>query len=412
MQAVELELDAGRVADLDLYGEVKQWPYPHYAACATTDPFFILSNGHRQLVCTRYEDTRMVLQDYARFTSTKQPYPGTEGFYYFNSMPVVTDSDPPIHSRRRRLLAPAFSPRALKMLEARIGETVDRVLDAAESKGARIDAVHDIGEPMGTTTLLGHVCGIDEEDWPLFTGLMAAQRNAFSGLAKDGKSSDDYQGAWERARQYCERIIEDRRARPREDDLVTALVNMRDVDGSITTDELFATLFILYAAGIGGLINYPAWTLWRLGRHADQMELLRKEPALLEGALAESLRTDPSSYASIRYAVDDCEIAGVRVEKGMPIHTLSASGNFDPARFPDPLVWDIRRGTDWKALTSFGHGVHACIGNGLARMMTRITMGKTIERFPRLRLADPDFRPQVVGVLKQRAPSSVPLLVD
>ena len=407
-----LGLSGDRVADVDLYGAVKLWPYEHYAAWAEADPFYILSNGHRQVVCARYEDTRTVLQDYARFTSTKQPYPGTQGFYFFNSMPTGTDSDPPEHSRRRRLMAPAFSPRALKALEAKIIKTVDDVLDAAQAKGAAIDAVDDIGTPIAVRTLLGHVCNLDEQDWSIFTGLVDAQRAAFNVLSGDTNAKQAYEAAWETTRAFCDRIIADRRVHPREDDLVTTLVNSHDVDGKITTEEMFATLFILYAAGIGGLTVFPAWTLWRLGRHHDQMALLRANPDLLEGAMSESLRTDPSSYASIRYAVEDCTISGIDVQKGMPVHTLSASGNFDATRFPDPLKWDITRGTDWRALTSFGHGVHQCIGNGLVRMTTRITLAKTLERFPNLRLADPDFRPEVVGVLKQRAPKSIPLLVD
>ena len=85
MQNADLNLEKDRVADVDLYGSVKLWPYEYYARWAQEDPFYIISNGHRQVVCARYEDTRDVLQDYARFTSTKQPYPGTEGFYFFNS---------------------------------------------------------------------------------------------------------------------------------------------------------------------------------------------------------------------------------------------------------------------------------------------------------------------------------------
>ncbi len=412
MSTENMTLDKDRVADVDLYGSVKRWPYEYYAKWAQEDPFYIMSDGHRQVVCARYEDTREVLLDYARFTSTKQPYPGTQGFYFFNSMPTVTDSDPPEHSRRRRLMAPPFSPRSLKALEAKISQTVDQVLDLAESKGAAIDAVDDIGTPIAVRTLLGHVCNLDEPDWAIFTGLVDAQRGAFNVLSGDDRAKQAYEAAWEATRQFCDRIITDRRAHPREDDLVTTLVSTHDVDGKITTEEMFATLFILYAAGIGGLTVYPAWTLWRLGRHPDQMALLMDDRTLLDGALTESLRTDPSSYASVRYAVQDCEISGVAVKKGMPVHTLSASGNFDPARFPDPLKWDITRNTDWRSLTSFGHGVHQCIGNGLVRMTTRITLTKTLERFPTLRLADPAFQPQVVGVLKQRAPKSIPLLVD
>jgi cytochrome P450 len=96
----------------------------------------------------------------------------------------------------------------------------------------------------------------------------------------------------------------------------------------------------------------------------------------------------------------------------MPIHTLSASGNYDPSLFEDPLRFDITRATDWRNLTSFGHGVHHCIGNALARLTGRAAIERTIERFPSLRLVDPEILPEIIGVPKQRAPKSIPVRID
>jgi cytochrome P450 len=96
----------------------------------------------------------------------------------------------------------------------------------------------------------------------------------------------------------------------------------------------------------------------------------------------------------------------------MPVHTLSAGGNYDPVRFPDPLRFDITRPTDWLTLTSFGHGVHHCIGNAVARMGARITVAKTVQRFPRLRLEDPDGLPAIEGVIKQRSALSIPVFAS
>jgi cytochrome P450 len=406
--AETVTIDPSRILDIDLYGEVKRDPYDFYIEHADQPPFYILVEGHPQLVCTRLADTRAVLEDYTRFSSVKRPYPGTQGFYFFNSMPSVTDSDPPTHTRRRRLMAPALTPRKLATIEAGVLVEIDRLLDEIARIDGTFDVVADFAEPLAMQTLLGQVCDLPAADWPIFTELMAAQRRAFDRLDGNRENRAAYEAAWARAWAYCEASIAARRADPR-DDLVSAMIAAQERGSELTVEELFATLIILYSAGIGGLINTPSWTLWRLCRHPDQFALLRAEPDLVAGAVTESLRMEPSSYASLRYATGDFEFSGVPVTAGMPVHTLSAGGNYDAARFPDPRRFDITRPTDWKSLSSFGHGVHHCIGNALARMVARHAVGRMVDRFPGLRLDDPDFVPTTIGVLKQRAPVSVPM---
>jgi cytochrome P450 len=402
----------GEILDVDLYGAVKQDPYEYYVAWNQRPPFFILAAGHRQAVFTRQSDTKIVLEDYARFSSVKRPYPGTEGFYFFNSMPSVTDSDPPVHTRRRRLMSPALTPRKLAKIQEGLNAAVDRLLDGLEARGGGFDLVADLGKPLSTQTLLGLVCDLPEEDWPIFTDFMQAQRVAFNQLGGNQAGKAAFDRHWAAARDYCERLIESRRANP-VDDLVSNMLAAQSRDESaLTTEEVFATLLIMYSAGLGGTVNTPVWTLWRLARHRDQLELLRRQPELINGAVTEALRTDPSSYASLRYATSDFEFAGLELREGMPVHTLSAGGNFDPARYPDPLRFDITRPTDWLGLSSFGHGVHHCIGNAVARMVGRVAVDKTVRRFPKLRLESEDFMPRIEGVLKQRAPVSIPVRVD
>jgi cytochrome P450 len=402
----------GDILDVDLYGAVKQDPYEHYVAWNRRPPFFILAAGHRQAVFTRQADTKIVLEDYARFSSVKRPYPGTEGFYFFNSMPSVTDSDPPVHTRRRRLMSPALTPRKLAKIQDGLNAAVDKLLDGLESQGSGFDLVADLGKPLSTKVLLGLVCDLPEQDWHIFTDFMQAQRAAFNQLAGNEAGRAAFDRHWKQARDYCEALIESRRANP-VDDLVSNMLAAQNRDESaLTTEEVFATLLIMYSAGLGGTVNTPVWTLWRLARHRDQFELLQRQPELINGAVTESLRMDPSSYASLRYATGDFEFAGLRLSEGMPVHTLSAGGNFDPDRYADPLRFDITRPTDWLALSSFGHGVHHCIGNAVARMVGRVAVDKTVRRFPKLRLETENFVPRIEGVLKQRAPVSIPVRID
>jgi cytochrome P450 len=402
----------GEILDVDLYGAVKQDPYQYYVDWNRRPPFFILSAGHRQAVFTRQADTKIVLEDYARFSSVKRPYPGTEGFYFFNSMPSVTDSDPPVHTRRRRLMSPALTPRKLAKIQDGLNAAVDSLLDGLEAQGGGFDLVADLGKPLSTKVLLGLVCDLPEEDWHIFTDFMQAQRAAFNQLGGNEAGRAAFDSHWKQARDYCEALIESRRANP-VDDLVSNMLAAQSRDESaLTTEEVFATLLIMYSAGLGGTVNTPVWTLWRLARHRDQLELLRRQPDLINGAVTEALRMDPSSYASLRYATGNFEFAGLSLREGMPVHTLSAGGNFDPERYADPLRFDITRPTDWLGLSSFGHGVHHCIGNAVARMVGRVAVDKTVRRFPKLRLETEGFVPRIEGVLKQRAPVSIPVRVD
>ena len=404
-----LEVDRAQILDVDLYGAVKRDPYKYYVEWNARGPFYIMVEDHPQAVFTKLEDTRTILNDYARFSSFKRPYPGTEGFYFFNAMPSVTDSDPPVHTRRRRLMMPALTPRKLVRIEAGIGEAVDKVLDKIEAAGPSFDLLADLCKPLAYTTLLGLVCDLPEQDWPIFTGFAQAQRAAFAqlGVSQDAKAA--YQQAWDAAESYCADLIERRRLSPT-DDLVSNMLAAQSRDESqLTKEEVLATMMILFSAGLGGVTSTPAWALWRLARHADQMALLQAAPSLITGTITESIRMEPSSFASIRYVVGNFEFAGLQLLDGMPVHTLSAGGNYDPALFPDPLRFDITRPTDWLALSSFGHGVHRCIGNAVARMGARLTVAKTVERFPKLRLQEPDLMPRIEGVIKQRSPVSIPV---
>jgi cytochrome P450 len=300
----------------------------------------------------------------------------------------------------------------LAKIQEGLNAAVDGLLDGLEANGGGFDLVADLGKPLSTQVLLGLVCDLPAQDWPIFIDFMQAQRVAFNQLGGNPEGKATFEKHWTLAQDYCRHLIESRRANP-VDDLVSNMLAAQSRDESaLTTEEVFATLMIMYSAGLGGTVNTPVWTLWRLARHRDQLELLQAQPDLINGAVTESLRMDPSSYASLRYATGNFEFAGLKLNEGMPVHTLSAGGNFDPLRYPDPLRFDITRPTDWLGLSSFGHGVHHCIGNAVARMVGRVAVDKTVRRFPKLRLETEDFMPRIEGVLKQRAPVSIPVRVD
>jgi cytochrome P450 len=329
-------------------------------------------------------------------------------FYYYRGLPVITDNDPPAQVRLRRLMAPAFSPRKLASVEAAVRGFVQTRVDAIEAKGGAFDVVADLSHRLAAFVLLGCCLDLPEEDWPIFVRI-AKGMAAFGVMQPGAPTPQEYLDAWEAGRAYCERLIDTRRREPG-DDVVSNIVAACDKESRISTDEMFATLLVLYTAGFGGVTNTPAFALWRLCRDRRQLEMLRSDTALMPGAVAESVRMDTNAWTSLRWATGAFEFEGLQFFDGMPVHMICSAPNYDPSLVDDPPRFDIRRKP--LDLAAFGHGVHHCIGMGLAKMTARIALGSVIERFPKLRLDDPDFFPEIVGGPKERGIRSLPLRID
>lgn len=403
-----LDYDRRRVVDVDIFDlDFKRAPYETFSRWSTQHPFYVDYEGWPQLMVSRHVDVQRVLTDIDAFTSQKRPWGATEKYYYFRGLPVVTDNDPPDHTRLRRLMAPAFSPRRLAAIEEALIGHVETELDRFEAAG-RFDAAIDYGRALAAHVLFSLLLQLPEEDWPIFLRIAHAM-SGYNNLSAGQSPAEAFLDAWEAGRIYCERMIEGRRRAPGED-VIDQIIAAHTQEGRITTDELLATLFVLYVAGHGGVANTIGWTLYRLCRHRDQLERLQREPELLLSAVDEGIRIDPSGYHIIRFATRDMDFEGVRVWENMPILIVTGAPNYDPSRHPDPLRFDIGREARRDTM-AFGYGVHHCIGMSLSRMVGRIAVGAAVRRFPDLRLADRDHVPGIVGGPKERGPDSVPVLV-
>ena len=405
-EAPEFDYDRSRLLDVDIFDrDFKRSPYAAFQRWSIEPPFYVDYSGWPQLLVARHQDIMEVLGDYDRFTSQKRPWGAIEKYYYFQGLPVVTDNDPPDHTRLRRLMAPAFSPRRLAAIEENLTRHVETMLD---SFSGGFDAAVDYGRPLAAHVLFALLLELPEEAWPIFLR-MAHAMTSYNDLAAGQSPAQECLEAGEAGRRYCEAMVEREQRRP-SDNAIGALIAAHGEGGRISTDELLATLFVLYVAGHGGLANTVAWTLLRLCRHRDQLELLQREPQLLLGAVDEGIRIDPSAYHIIRFATRDGELGGVRLWKDMPIMILVGAPNYDPTRHDDPMRFDIRREAR-RDIMSFGYGVHHCIGMSPSRIIGRIAIGAAVRRFPAMRLADPGWQPDIVGGPKERGPASVPLLI-
>jgi len=410
IEADVMDFDRSRLRDIDLWDPaLKAAPAETFLRWSQEDPFYILHGGAPQAVVTRFDDAKRALEDHSLFSNVKRPWLGTEKYKYWQGLPVVTDTDPPTHTKLRRLLSPAFSPRRLAMVEEGVRAFIAERLDAIEAEGSgAFGLMTHFGRELSIHLLLGLLMDIRPEDRGRFVAVSDGL-TLFASLPAGSPAPQSYLDAWASVRAYCEDLIERRRREP-VDDLVSNIIAAHDTEGRLTTDELFATFTILFVAGISGVAHLIGWMIWRLCMHRDQLDLLRAQPDLINSAMEETLRIEPIGYTALRWVQSDFEMSGLRFFENMPVMVVEGASSFDPQRYHDPLRFDITRKPRRDALP-FGYGVHHCIGAPVARMAARHAVTMLLTRFPELRLQRPGVRPEIVGSPKDRGPASIPLLI-
>ncbi|WP_028079143.1 cytochrome P450 [Solimonas soli] len=385
--------------DFDMYGQaIKSDPSKYFLKWAQQPPRYIRQDGHIHAFATRHKDVKFGLMNQEFISAVPVPGTGLDNIDYFNGLPIIVEVDPPQHTRLRRLMQPAFTPRRVAEAQAGLNALAHQMMDQLEARGSDIDVMADVAIPFAVTVLLGHFLAVPQQDWPLF--LHYSHSMSLVGNLKAGEPKPkEYMDAYNAMYAYCEKLIEQRRVEPK-DDLIGSII-----DSDITTEELFATLMVLLTGGIGTISATIGLAALRFGRHPDQMELLRSDPSLINSAIEEVLRIDCLGNFRHRWAKKDFEFEGLQVWKGMPIALSLGAANYDPELYPNPEKFDIRRApTD---VSSFGYGIHFCIGQAIARPSVRTATLALIQRFPALRLATPDFEPLWGGLPTERSPVNV-----
>ncbi|MFI9100860.1 cytochrome P450 [Streptomyces fildesensis] len=353
-----------------------------------------LPDGSRWLVPVRYEDIRKAHLDPVlrqKPDPEDDPVSDEEGGIWrvYNEHPVV--SDPPKHTRLRKLLSSAFTARQTERLRPRIKEATDELLDAIAAKGANgepVDLMEDYAWPL-PLTLICELLGVPEDRRQVFRDWSQNSRDFTGGTTHDGREEIAY-----RIIDVIKELVEERRAEPTED-LLGQMVHARDTEeGRLTEMELLSTAFIVLLAGFETSVGLISNGVYALLRNPEQRALVEKDPSLMPGAIEEFLRFDPSLFlTNVRIAGAPTVLAGVPVRKGQPVLLSLGAANRDPERFPDPDALDIGRKTSGHL--AFGYGIHRCIGAPLAGMEGEIAIGRLLERFPRLRLAEEGEQPYI-----------------
>ncbi|MER7734629.1 cytochrome P450 [Streptomyces erythrochromogenes] len=361
-------------------------PFPLYRELREEGPVrrVVAAGGLDAWLVTRYEDGLAALSDPRLSSDVRDAsdprllaqLPGTERESMLSNM---LRSDPPDHTRLRRLVSKAFTARRVAEMRPRIQAVTDRLLDAIAPAG-RADLVADLALPL-PVTVIGELLGVPADDRLDF------QRWTDRMIMRGAEPPDPavVNEAWQHMRAYVTGLIRDKRAQPG-DDLLSGLITARDEEQRLSEDELIAMVFLLLAAGYITTVNLIGGGIAMLLARPDQLDLLRSEPELLGSAIEEFLRYDgPVNPGIARFAREDVEIAGTAIPRGATVLIASAIADRDPARFPDPDRLDITRQDN--AHLAFGHGVHYCLGAPLARLEGQIAIGTVLRRLPGLALA-------------------------
>ncbi|WP_176611719.1 cytochrome P450 [Actinomadura sp. WMMB 499] len=296
-------------------------------------------------------------------------------------------ANPPDHSRLRRVVSSAFTHRHIESLRPAVTERVDALLDGLLAEpGADFMAGFARPLPLG---VVGDLLGIPEEDRGGF-GVQVAAQAAMVEPSADADTLARAITAESELAAYFTALLARKRERPA-DDLLSRLASPRSAE-TLDEAEMVSTALLLLGAGIETTGHLLGNTLHTLLRHPGELARLRRDPALIPGAVEEVLRFDSPVQFDARTVLEPVTVAGADLEPGQTVTLLLGSANYDPGRFPDPETFDVTR-TDNPHL-SFAAGIHFCLGAGLARLEVAVFLRRLLERTRSVELADePQRRP-------------------
>ncbi|MFO1318577.1 MAG: cytochrome P450 [Burkholderiales bacterium] len=365
-------------------------PYPWYRALRETSPIRRMPDGSWLL--TRYADCEQVYKDPRTFSSDKKaefkPKFGDSPLYTHHTTSLVFN-DPPLHTRVRRLIVGALTPRVIADMESGLVALVDQLLDAMADKGT-VDLIDDFASAI-PLEIIGNLLGVPREergplrDWSLAI-LGALEPQISPGAFEHGNRAVTEFVA------YLETLVARRRAAPGdpERDVLTRLLQGEPDGERLSETELLQNCIFLLNAGHETTTNLIGNGLHALLERPDQKTALLAQPDLIRSAVEECLRFESSNQLGNRRALADTRVGDVDLPAGALITLCIGAANRDPAQFPDPERFDIGR-TPNRHL-AFGSGAHLCAGHALARLEGRVAIGRFLARFPDFRLSAPPTR--------------------
>ncbi|HEV7933346.1 MAG TPA: cytochrome P450 [Actinomadura sp.] len=371
-------------------------PYPAYARLREESPAFF-HEATRQWVISRHEDVSALLRSRALGRS----YLHTASHEEFGQLAEpeflrpfwdliragMLDVEPPTHSRLRRLVSKAFTPRMVEGLRPMVRRLAEELVRAMAAKGGG-DLLAEVAEPL-PVGVIAEMLGVPPGDRHLLRPWSAD----ICGMYELNPSEETQRIAVRAAVEfsgYLRELARERRRAPRED-LITALAQVADEGDRLTEDELIGTCVLLLNAGHEATVNATGNGWWSLLRNPGELARLRADHALIPTAVEELLRYDTPAPMFERWVLEDITVAGVDIPRGTEVALQFAAANRDPAVFAEPDRLDLSR--DPNPHIGFGLGIHFCLGAPLARIELAESFGAVLRLAPGLRLAaEPEWK--------------------
>ncbi len=347
-------------------------PYPVYARLREEEPVHRVE-ALGLAVVSRYDDVLAILKDPRSFSSTAM-----RDLFSQSAKSVMDDAelegetligtDPPVHTRLRKIVNRAFTPSRIAALEPRIREITADLVAGFEQRG-ECELLSDLAIPL-PVIIIAEILGVDparREEFKRWSEdlLLAGTGRPTPEQAERIRISDDELGVW------VDEVVEARRAEPR-GDLISALVAAESSEEVMTSEEIGNLITILLIAGNETTTNLLANAVLALLGHPDQLAAVAREPRLIPGAVEEILRYDSPVQLTLRRASRDVELPGGKIHENETVAVLLASANRDERQFADADRLDVRR--DTRSHVAFGFGTHFCVGAGLARLEARVAL--------------------------------------
>jgi pimeloyl-[acyl-carrier protein] synthase len=368
----------------DIFERGVQDPYPFYHWLRTEAPVYWNAEIVPAWFISRYDDVVTITENDRRFGSRGAIEPAVQqepgGCFWHTQAAGILFTDGVAHSRARGLLNQSFSSQQIAQTRASTFELANTLLDRVREAGM-LDVVTEFAIPL-SYTVLREFLGATDLDLPTFIRWATAIHAAYDALGGPQEAANAQQVCRELSI-YFRDLIDRRRKSPRTDLVSSMLAAERD--GTQFTDEEILGNLIQIIPGPDALTMLISNAVLSLIRHPDQLALLKRDPALITGAVEECLRYDSLILGFPRVATEDVNVRGQLILKGQQVFPLLRSANRDPGRFADPDRLDITR-NDIGQL-SFGHGVHTCIAAPLARLVAQIGISTLVQRLSGPQLA-------------------------
>lgn len=372
-------------------------PYSFYATYRESDPVHWGTPPEPQApgcwYIMRHDDARLVLEDtrfcveIGRAIPPEFLPPTPEPFRPFFEMTGdwLIFRDPPDHTRLRKLVGAALTRKQVERTEPRIREVAHELLDRAGAGSApSLDVIGDYAASL-PVIIIAELLGMPLDNreqlhaWSkaILAGINLRQSDeAPRVLAEATRAADEFSA-------YLRELIARRRRHP-DERLMSKLIEVADAGEQLNDRELVATCIMLFFAGHETTVNLIGNGVLALLQNPGQLELLRRQPGLINGAVEELARYDSPGQMTFRFALEEVELRGKRIGRGEPVAVVIGAANRDPNVFPDPDALDITRREN--PHVAFGAGHHYCLGSGLARIEARIAIPALLERMPGMRL--------------------------